>query len=133
VIYLVILARATERIFGNGPITSTKMTFMRARKRLANKLQNPRLLKISFHTFRHWKATMLYHETGDIHYVKRFLGQKSIVNTEIWLNIADTIFESRSDEFTVRVVEKPEDINRLAEAGFEFYLLKGQLDISEKT
>ena len=32
------LPRKTERIFGNGPITSTKMTFMRARRRLANKL-----------------------------------------------------------------------------------------------
>jgi hypothetical protein len=46
---------------------------------------------------------------------------------EIWLNIADTIFESRSDEFTVRVVEKPEDINRLAEAGFEFVCQKDNL------
>jgi integrase len=121
------LPRKTERIFGNGPITSTKMTFMRARRRLANKLQNPRLLKISFHTFRHWKATMLYHETGDIHYVKRFLGHKSIVNTEIYFNIADTIFESKSDEFTVRVVENPEDIKRLLEAGFECVCQKDNL------
>jgi integrase len=121
------LPRKTERIFGNGPITSTKMTFMRARRRLSNKLQNPRLLKISFHTLRHWKATMLYHETGDIHYVKRFLGHKSIVNTEIYINIADTIFESRSDEFTVRVVEKPEDIKRLLEAGFENVCQKDNL------
>jgi integrase len=83
------LPRKNERIFGNGPITSTKMTFMRARRRLANKLLNPRLLKISFHTFRHWKATMLYHETRYIHYVQRLLGHKSIVNTEIYINIAD--------------------------------------------
>jgi integrase len=122
-----VLPRKTERIFGNGPITSTKMTFMRARRRLADKLQNPRLLKISFHTFRHWKATMLYHETGDIHYVKRFLGHKSIVNTEIYINIADTIFESRTDEFTVRVVEKPEDIKRLLEAGFNCVCQKDNL------
>jgi integrase len=121
------LPRKTERIFGNGPITSTKMTFMRARRRLANKLQNPRLLKISFHTLIQWKATMLYHETGDIHYVKRFLGHKSIVNTEIYINIADTIFESKSDEFTVKVVEKPEDIKRRAEASFEFFCQKDNL------
>jgi integrase len=121
------LPKKTERIFGNGPITSTKMTFIRARRRLADKLQNPRLMKISFHTFRHWKATMLYHETGDIHYVQRFLGHKSIVNTEIYINIANTIFESRSDEFTVRVVEKPEDVKKLAEAGFEFFCQKDNL------
>jgi integrase/uncharacterized protein YlaI len=121
------LPRKTEKIFGNGPITSIKMTFMRSRRRLANKLQNPQLLKISFHTLRHWKATMLYHETGDIHYVQRFLGHKSISNTEIYIHIANTIFESRSDEFTVRVVEKPEDIKKLAETGFEFYCQKDNL------
>jgi integrase len=121
------LPRKTERIFGNGPITSIKMTFMRSRRRLASKLQNPQLLKISFHTLRHWKATMLYNKTGDIHYVQRFLGHKSIVNTEIYINIADTIFESRSDEFTVRVVEKPEDVKRLLEAGFDFVCQKDKL------
>ena len=121
------LPRKAERIFGNGPITSTKMTFMCARRRLANKLQNPGLLKISFHTFRHWKATMLYQETWDVHYVQRFLGHKSIVNTEIYINIADAIFESKTDEYTVKVVEKPEDIKKLAEAGFEFFCQKDNL------
>jgi integrase len=121
------LPRKNERIFGNGPITSIKMTFMRSRKRLAHKLQNPQLQKISFHTLRHWKATMLYRETRDIHYVQRFLGHKSIVNTEIYINIADTIFESKSDEFTVKVVEKPEEIKRLLEAGFENVCQKDNL------
>ena len=91
------LPRKSNNIFGNGPITAMKTTFIRARRRLASKLQNPRLLKISFHTFRHWKGTMLYHETRDEHYVQQFLGHKSIVNTEIYINIAKTIFESRSD------------------------------------
>jgi hypothetical protein len=70
---------------------------------------------------------MLYHETGDIHYVQRFLGHKSIVNTEIYINIANTIFESRSDEFTVRVVEKTEEVKRLLEVGFEFVCQKDNL------
>jgi uncharacterized protein YfcZ (UPF0381/DUF406 family) len=55
------------------------------------------------------------------------LGHKSIVNTEIYINIADTIFESRSDEFTVKVVEKPEDVKRLLDAGFEFVCQKDNL------
>ena len=67
---------------------------------------------------------MLYHETGDIHYVKRFLGHKSIVNTEIYINIANTIFESKSDEFTVRVAEKPKDVKKYLEVGFEFVCQK---------
>lgn len=51
------LPKESVKLFGNGSINSMKTTFLKARKRLAYKLQNPRLLKISFHTFRHWKAT----------------------------------------------------------------------------
>lgn len=40
--------------------------FSNQRKTIAVKLQNPRLLRITFHTFRHWKATMEYHKTKDI-------------------------------------------------------------------
>jgi integrase len=121
------LPRKSDKIFGNGPITATKMTFIRARRRLANKLQNPRLLKISFHTFRHWKATMLYHETRDEHYVKQFLGHKSIVNTEIYINIEHTIFEAKNDEFTVKIAEKPDEVKSLLEAGFEYVCQKDNL------
>jgi integrase len=121
------LPRKSDKVFGNGPITSTKTTFMRARRRLANKLQNPRLLKISFHTFRHWKATMLYHETRDECYVRDFLGHKSIVNTEIYINIARTIFESKADAFTVKIAEKPEEVKSLLESGFEYVCQKDNL------
>ena len=38
-------------------------TFARSRKRLAEKLQNPRLLQIHFHTLRHWKGTIEYQRT----------------------------------------------------------------------
>ncbi|MEM2687598.1 MAG: tyrosine-type recombinase/integrase, partial [Thermoproteota archaeon] len=37
--------------------------FWRQRRRVAEKLGNPRLLQIHFHTFRHWKATMEYAKT----------------------------------------------------------------------
>jgi integrase len=33
------------------------------RKKIAFKLKNPRLTQITFHTFRHWKATMEYYNT----------------------------------------------------------------------
>ena len=96
-----------------------KVTFLKEKKRLAAKLQNPRLRQISFHTFRHWKATMLYHQTKDPYYVKNFLGHKSLSNTEIYINIEHTIFEPTSDEFIVKVVERPDDVKALLEVGFE--------------
>lgn len=121
------LPRNSRKIFGDGPINSLKTTFIKSRKRLATKLQNPRLLKISFHTLRHWKATMEYHKTKDPYHVKRFLGHKSLRSTEIYINIEQTIFEPESDEFTVKVVDKPEETKALLEVGFEYICQKDGL------
>ena len=77
---------------------------------------------------RHWKATMLYHQTKDILYVKRFLGHKKLENTEIYVNIEQTLFgESENDEFTVKVASTPEEIKQLLEVGFEYICEKGGL------
>jgi integrase len=118
------LPRDSQKLFGDGPINSMKTTFLKTRRRLAAKLQNPRLLRISFHTFRHWKATTLYHQTKDPYYVKQFLGHKELRNTEIYINIERTLFEQGSDEFTVKVAEKPEEVKALLEVGFEYICQK---------
>jgi integrase len=111
----------SQKVFGNTTYDSLKQTLQLTRKRLAAKLQNPRLLKITFHTFRHWKATTLYHQTKDPYYVKEFLGHRSIKNTEVYITIERTIFsESKDDEFTVKVASKPEDIKNLLEVGFQY-------------
>jgi integrase len=105
-----------------------KTTLDKTRKRLAERLQNPRLLRIHYHTFRHWKATMLYHQTKDPYYVQHFLGHKSITSTEIYINIEHTLFEAgANDQFTVRITEKPEEIKEYLEAGFEYVCQKDNL------
>jgi integrase len=124
---LVAMPKISKRVFGDSSIFSMKKTFTKARKRLATKLQNPRLLNISFHTLRHWKATMEYHKTKDPYYVKQFLGHKSIQSTELYINIEHTLFESGSDNFTVKVSEKPEEVKALLEVGFEYVCQKDNL------
>jgi hypothetical protein len=91
---------------------------------MASKLQNPKLLKISFYTFCNCKAASLHHQTKDPHYVKQLLDHKS---TEIYITIRRTIFEPSSDEYTVKVAEEPEDIKSLLEAGFEYVCNKEEL------
>jgi integrase len=119
--------RESTFVFGDGPVHSMKTTYQKTRKRLAEKLQNPRLRRISFHTFRHWKATMLQHQTHDPLYVRDFLGHKELRNTEIYINIERTLFEPTGDEFTVRVTDKPDEIKTLLEAGFEYVCTKDNL------
>jgi len=60
------LPKNSSKVFGDCRMDSLKSAFLHLRKKQANKLQNPRLLNIGFHTFRHWKATMLIHRTKDL-------------------------------------------------------------------
>lgn len=82
----------TDRVFPASPKTQARL-FYDQRKKIAEKLQNPRILKISFHTLRHWKATMEYYKTKDILHVMRLLGHKNIKNTLIYTQLAK--FEGR--------------------------------------
>lgn len=92
----------------------------RFRRKAAGKLQNPRILQIHFHTLRHWKGTMEYHKTKDPWHVKKVLGHKSLRSTELYINIDQAMFEEESDEFHVKVAEKPDEIKALLEIGFEY-------------
>jgi integrase len=121
------LPKLSEQVF-TGSLKSMKTTFCKNRRRLQQSLQNPRLLRIHFPTFRHWKATMLYHQTKDPYYVQHFLGHKSLKSTEIYINIEHTLFEaSANDQFTVRIAEKPQEIKELLETGFDYVCQKDNL------
>jgi len=121
------LPKENERVFGKATYFTMKHALWSVRKRLARNLQNPRLERITFHTFRHWKATMLYHQTKDPYYVKQFLGHKTLKNTEIYITVEKTIFGEYGDEFTVKVASKPEEIKALLEVGFEYVCEKDGL------
>ena len=110
------LPRVNESVFGGVTQTSVSSRFWEQRRRIARKLQNPRLMQISFHTLRHWKATSEYHRTRDILYVKQLLGHKSITNTILYTQLIS--FES--DEYSSAVAKNLDEARKLVEAGFEY-------------
>ncbi len=120
------LPKTNERIFPTA-YNVIKANFEAQRKRLARKLNNPRLQNITFHTFRHWKATMEYHKTKDILHVKELLGHKDIENTMLYIQVEKALFNEDSSEFTVKVAKTPEEIQSLLEAGFEYVCEKDDL------
>jgi integrase len=99
-----------------GSLRSLGRTFLRYRKRMAFKLQNPRLKTITFHTFRHWKATTEYGKTKDILYVMKLLGHKDIKTTLIYTQLVQ--FEN--DEFHSAAATTVEEARALIETGFEY-------------
>jgi integrase len=90
--------------------------FRHQRNKIARKLGNERIHKITFHTFRHWKATMEYAKTKDILHVMKILGHKNLQNTLLYTQLVN--FES--DEFHSVIVKGIEDAQKLVEAGFEY-------------
>jgi len=115
------LPKKSEYIFATKCQRAFKQNFRAQRKRIARKLVNPRILQITMYTLRHWKATMLYHQTKDILYVMKFLGHKNIKNTLLYVTIDSTIFGLEdNDEFTVKVAETLKEACELLEAGFKY-------------
>jgi integrase/transcription elongation factor Elf1 len=93
-----------------------RKSFQRQRKQIAFKLQNPRLMQISFHTLRHYKATMEYHRTKDILHVMQILGHKNINNTLIYTQLVNF----KDDDYTAKVAHSEQEVCQLIEAGFEY-------------
>jgi len=114
------LPRTSLRVFGDGPINSMKTTFLKARRRLALKLQNPRLLQIHFHTFRHWRATMEYHRTKDLLHVMAFLGHKKSDNTLLYVQLDQKLFKDMDDSFITRIAHNAQEACGLVEVGFDY-------------
>ena len=106
----------TRRIW-NSKLRNISETIRRHRNKVAKRLGNPNLKRITLKTLRHWKATMEYHRTKDILHVKKLLGHKNIQNTLIYTHLIE--FEE-NDQFIVKVAENIEDAQKLIECGFEY-------------
>jgi integrase len=93
--------------------------FTEQRNKAAEKLANPRIKNITFHTLRHWKGTMEYHKTKDVIHVKQVLGHKNIECTMIYINIEQAIFLSDTDEWISKISHSIEEEQQLIDAGFQ--------------
>lgn len=90
--------------------------FRRQRKRIAFKLKNDGINKISFRTFRTFKASMEIAKHRTLAEVQYILGHKSIVSTNYYVQLVK--FET--DDFTCQSAKNVEEAQRLIEAGFEY-------------
>ena len=122
------LPHKSQRPFAQGNISYIEQSFYTKRKQLAFKLQNPRLLNISFHTLRHWKATTEYNRTKDILHVKQLLGHRNINNTLVYTQLVSF----KSDEYHVRTAKTLKEACELAEAGFEYFTTINYVQVFRK-
>ena len=111
-------SRNSDKIFTTRSVAYNRKTFDRQRKRIAHTFGNPRLEQITLHTLRHWKATMLYHQTKDILYVMQYLGHKNLKNTLVYIQLEEVLFKNENEEFVCKMANTVEEVKALIEVGF---------------
>lgn len=93
--------------------------FCRQRKRITQKLQNPRLLQISFKTLRHFKATMVAWQTNSPWIVNDYLRHKNSKNTDRYIHLAQVLFRDQH-EYITSVAHNIREACRLIEQGYKY-------------
>lgn len=133
---LIGMLNTLPRIHGDNVFNRHKQAlrenFDHQRKTIAQKLNNPRLIQISFHTFRHWRATIEYHNTKDIMHVKQMLGHKNVNNTTIYITLEAGIYLQTDENFTCRIAHNEQEEAELIEAGFTHINNRGDLAFYKK-
>jgi len=105
-----------DKLFnGNADFYGKKYRAMR--NALVKKLKDPTLQQIRLYDFRHFFATMLYHRTRDILYVKQQMGHKKIETTLLYTQLIDF----GSDEYHVKTAKTIKEACSLAQQGFEYF------------
>jgi len=97
-------------------VQTIRSNFAKQRKRVAIKLNNPRLNQLHFHSLRHWRATIEYQRTKSILHVQQMLGHRNIKNTMVYTHLIN--FEANS--YISRMTRNAKGARALIEAGFEY-------------
>lgn len=97
-----------------------RVIFDHTRKRTAQKLGNPRIMKIHFHTFRHYKGTMMYHDAHDGTIVRHQLGHKTATMTDRYINIERGMWMNDDGQWTCKVAQDNNEEIQLNEKGFQY-------------
>jgi len=121
------LPKQRDKVF-HVDLRTMRKRFMWQRNRIASKVENPRLKRITFHTLRHWFGTMEYHKTKDILHVQERLGHRSITSTLIYTHLVN--FES--DEYHTATSKSLKEDEDLLKAGFEYVTERDGVKIYRK-
>jgi len=109
--------KPNQKIFANWKPVDYGKYFRATRNRTAKKMSDPTIKTIRLYDLRHFFATMLYHRTKDILFVKQQLGHKNIETTLIYTQLLQ--FENE-DEYTCKIAVDSKQATELIENGFEY-------------
>ena len=118
-----------DNIFGTWNSDSYGKWFRHSRNKTAEKTQDLSIKTIRLYDLRHFFATMTYHRTKDILFVKQQMGHKKIETTLIYTQLLQ--FE-QDNNYTCKVAQNVEQATELIENGFEYVTEMDGLELFRK-
>jgi len=110
-----------ETVFLKRPKNARSSAFHNRMMRLAKTHNNPRMIKIHLHTFRHCKALREYHKTKNVLHVKKVLGHRSINTTMLYVELYTEIYNDlMPEDYICEIVSNAKEAKKLIESGFEY-------------
>jgi integrase len=108
--------RLDDRLF---PVQSSSISesYRKLRNRLSVKLQDPVFRTIRLYDWRHFKASMTYHQTKDLMLVRSILGHRDLRTTLRYVQLLGNL---ESDDWVCKVAKTVDECSQLIEAGFEY-------------
>lgn len=112
------LPKTNDYIFGKTHLSGIRWAFDRQKTALAQKLENPRLKQIHFHTFRHYYATRLFTETKSLPLVQEKLGHRDINSTMVYTHIVE--FDEESQNYHHAIAKDEKEAGHLIDNGWTY-------------
>jgi integrase len=112
------LPKTNQYIFSNSNLSSHRWRFDQQKTKLAEKLQNPRLKQIKFHTLRHFKASQEYAKTRNLIHVKEMLGHRNINSTLVYTHLVP--FDEDAEGYNHAVARDDREAGELIDQGFQY-------------
>jgi integrase len=106
-----------EPVFGKWNSDNYGKTFRYHRNKTSEKLQDPSIRTIRLYDLRHHFATMTYHKTKDILFVKQQMGHRKIETTLVYTQLLQF---DKDENYTCKIAQNVEEATELIENGFEY-------------
>jgi integrase len=115
---LLALPKTNDYIFANSNLNAHRWNYDLKKTALALKLQNPRLKRITFHRFRHFKASQEYAKTRNILHVKELLGHRNINSTLVYTHLVP--FDDDAEGYHHATDKDDKEAGELIDTGFQY-------------
>ena len=109
--------KPNDYIFGTWNSDNYGKSYRYHRNKTAEKLQDFSIKSIRLYDLRHFFATMLYHKTKDILFVKQQMGHRKIETTLVYTQLLQF---DRDENYTCKIAQTVEQATELIENGFEY-------------